>query len=458
MEAPSVAELNTLKYAELRKLAKAAGLKANQKADRLLRTLKEHFHPAVIAEGSSSDSDGNSTLTDDSQVRPEEEEQISLCHVTHRRGRGKKPIQADFSPEKEIVIKPIQGDATENTAEETSIPVSTSSVLQSQVIAENETPENTVETVEKTTRRRSKRNRSSGKKPGRKIPRNSLTKAGSKPSTPNFKKMHEAHFKKMESIDKYLERKQKRLDAISSSIQDVKMFPKSSDRLSQKKTPGSNNKKSSQNRFSLLSPTPQTGYLFSTKTPTNCRSAGKRSILVDRSGAKPATFSSTCKMNVRFSGATKDNEHKYSLVKTPARKSSNFMPSISNSEPRKSLPSSSIKATQRIQETNIPTATTPFKFTAENMATPSTNQKMKFDLKASLSRPLGYQPHKGKLKPWGDTKENSTTEQSKSFLLKNTYKQPPLSTSRVQRRKQQEEDRKIKRDKIYGSRRKVAVP
>ncbi|XP_073422851.1 nucleolar and spindle-associated protein 1 isoform X2 [Dendrobates tinctorius] len=451
MEAPSVDELETLKYPELRKLAKAAGLKANLKANRLLRTLKAHFHPAVVTENSSSDSDGNSTLTDDTQGSLNGTEQVSICHVTNRCGRGKKNIKADSSPEMKDEIKHIQGESAENDTKETSIPVPTS-VLPGQQNEEVETRETKDDTAKITTRRRSKRNPSSGKKRRSKIPkRDSVSKAGSKPSTPNFKRMHEAHFKKMESIDKYLERKQKRLDAISSTIQDVKMLTKNSNQ----KTPGSNTKKSTQNRFSLLSPVPQTGFLFSAKTPSHTRSAGKRSILVDKSGGKASTYSSS-KMNVRFSGATKDNEHKYSLVKTPARKSSTFVPN--NGEPRKSLPQSSVKATPATKETKIPAAITPFKFTAENIATPNNSKKMKFDLQASLSRPLGYQPHKGKLKPWRDTKENTDAVQSKSSILKNTYKQPHLPTSRDTRRKELEKDRKSKREKTFGSHRGVAIP
>ncbi|XP_075700875.1 nucleolar and spindle-associated protein 1 [Rhinoderma darwinii] len=396
MKTPSVEEMDTLKYTELRKLAKAAGLKSNLKAGRLLRTLKKHFHPAVLTEQSSSDSDGNSTLPDDAQGRLDEEEKTSSCHVTHRRGRGKKEIQVDSSPERENKMKLFQGDGAENDVEETSIPAS-GSTLQKPQRTDDETRENTANTAEIKTRRRSKRNPSSGKNLVGKIPKSAgVSKAGSKPSTPNFKRLHESHFRKMESIDKYLERKQKRLDALSSCIQDVTTL--NSNQISQK-TPGSNTKKSLQNKFSLLSPAPQTGYHFSVKTPANRRSAGKRSILVDKSGANPSMLSSS-KMNVRFSGATKDNEHKYSLVKTPARKSSfTFVPSTNNCEPSESLPRSSIKAAQRMEETGTPAAvvTTPFKFTAENMATPNTNKKIKFNLQASLARPLGYQPHKGDL-------------------------------------------------------------
>ncbi|XP_056401373.1 nucleolar and spindle-associated protein 1 isoform X2 [Hyla sarda] len=420
----------------------------NKQADRLLRILKKHFHPAFGAENSSSDSDGNSTLPDDIQGTLDEE-QVSICHVTLRRGRAKKENHADSSPEVENKVKTIQGDGAEKDAAETSI---STSLQQDQP---DEPQENIVVTAKVAKKRRSKGKSSSGRKLSSKIPKSSgKSKAGSKPSTPNFKRLHEAHFKKMESIDKYLERKQKRLDAITTSIQEVKMLTEGSEQLSLKKTPGSNSKKSLPNRFSLLSPKPQTSYL-SAKTPANQRSAGKRSILVDKSGVKPSTFSSS-KMNVRFSGATKDNEHKYSLVKTPARKSSTFLPNADNSEARKSLPLAKKKPAQGTEETNTPAAVTPFKFTAENVTTPNTNKKMKFDLQASLSRPLGYQPYKGKLKPWGETKENKDAAQNRSSMLKNNYKQPPAST-RDERRKQHEKDRKNQRDKTLGSRRGVAV-
>jgi hypothetical protein len=50
---------------------------------------------------------------------------------------------------------------------------------------------------------------------------------------------------------------------------------------------------------------------------------------------------------------------------------------------------------------------TPFKLTTVAMKTPVSNKKPVFDLKASFSHPLNYEPYKGKLKPWRQYKENS---------------------------------------------------
>lgn len=79
-----------------------------------------------------------------------------------------------------------------------------------------------------------------------------------------------------------------------------------------------------------------------------------------------------------------------------------------------------------------------------------------FDLKASLSRPLNYEPHKGKLKPWGQSKENNCPNEciSRVRLLRNTYKQSRFKT-REEQRKKHEEEQKEKKAKVLATRREL---
>ncbi|KAM4690410.1 nucleolar and spindle-associated protein 1 [Rhinophrynus dorsalis] len=476
MEIPSVQYLESLKYSDLQKLAKTAGLKANLKADKLLKALKAHFHLESSDENASMDSEENADFTDLDELNSSQEkkELVSSSYVNQRRGKGRKAVNAKTSPKVELntihaekdVIQTterehqLEKNQTEENEEKTVCPESERKPEKRCRVEEKQTP---TKTVEKSKKRKLQDKNATGALSAGKIPVyvGRLPKPGSKPSTPNFKKLHEAHFKKMESIDKYMERKLKRLDAVSTSIQEVKMLAKKSNLLKlSDKTPVSNSKKPIKSKLSLLSPTVKMDGV-SPRTPLRqrrsaCVQTANRSILVDKSVFNPSVFSSS-KMNVRFSETTEDNEHKRSLMKTPARKSSCLLPVTPVSESRQSMPS--IKKSDLVTSTerkNQP-ATTPFKFSAQSSQTPSTNKKTKFDLQASLSRPLGYQPHKGKLKPWTDGKENQSSLKCNASLLKANFKQPQLQT-REDRRKQHEHERKGKRDQTLRTRRGVAIP
>ncbi|XP_012865451.1 PREDICTED: nucleolar and spindle-associated protein 1 [Dipodomys ordii] len=214
------------------------------------------------------------------------------------------------------------------------------------------------------------------------------------------------------------------------------------------KQPGSKGK--------VVTPVPPRGRLPVACTPTQkCHSPGQsrnpaRQSAVCLKGSVRRTTLSATKMNVRFSAATKDNEHKGSLTKTPARKSPHV--SLSGITPK----SQAVLGTPKLKTTkgNSASVITPFKLTSMAMKTPVSDKKPVFDLKASLSRPLNYEPHKGKLKPWGHSKENNslTEHASRVSVYKKSYKQPPLQT-REEQRKKREQERKEKKEKVLGARR-----
>ncbi|XP_070095281.1 nucleolar and spindle-associated protein 1 isoform X8 [Equus przewalskii] len=383
MTVPSLEELDSFKYSDLQNLAKSLGLRANLRANKLLKALKAHLRNEARKENENQDKNQTSSSSSDEtkmQISSQEQaEKEPVGHVTKtRRRRGTVHRNPDSQNPDE------QGNQAARPAAEVPSPPD-----------ESQGDKNAA---------------SSGRSAGN-----------------DFKKLHEARFKEMESIDQYIERKKKHFEE-HNSFNELK--------------------KQLISKGVVATPVPLQGRRSVAHTPASQRrlqgrphSAAGRSTLCAKGSAKHSALSAT-KMNVRFSAATKDNEHKRSLTKTPARKSP--LVTIPGSTPK----GQAVLGTHKLKTTSRDSAAviTPFKLTAEAAPTPVSQKKPVFDLKASLSRPLNYEPHKGKLKPWGQSKENRVS------LYKRTYKQPHLQT-REEQRKKHEQERKEKKAKVLGARR-----
>uniref|UniRef100_A0A8C2VSC4 Nucleolar and spindle associated protein 1 n=1 Tax=Chinchilla lanigera TaxID=34839 RepID=A0A8C2VSC4_CHILA len=374
MTVPSAEELGSLKYSDLQNLAKRLGLRANLRANKLLKALKTHLKQEAQQENKNQDeSQAFASSCDETEAQitsGEQAEKEPVDHITKTR-RRRKTVHRD----------PVSQDHSE-------ISLSHFTELQNQEDQENWD-------LGTTGKISSLPDKSLGEE---------YAVSSGKAEINDFKKLHEAHFKEMESIDEYIKRRKKH-----HSSHELKR--------------------------GVMTPVPP-GSLSVACTPA-------RSV-------KHAGLSAT-KMNVRFSAATKDNEHKRSLTKTPARKSPHVTMCGNTAKGQAVFGTPMLKTNKGNSAAAV---ITPFKLTTVGTQTPVSSKKPVFDLKASLSRPLNYEPHKGKLKPWGQSKENNSLNEhmSRVSFHKKTYKQPPLQT-REEQRKKHEQERKEKKAKVLGARR-----
>ncbi|XP_034713527.1 nucleolar and spindle-associated protein 1 [Etheostoma cragini] len=468
-------DLDSMKYAELRSLAKELGLKANMKADKLLKAIKRHYQQDKEEEEQEQKKDVTAVQEDVTATQESTgENKDSSCKedvfspavfVNKRRGRGNRTKRkiSDTIPMPESDAKVLKGD-TKGAAS------STPTTKKRKVSSAKDTDSSETEPPKESQDTDSEQKQPDIKdeapvhgdtapkvaRAGR-IPRyqglQQKTKPLLKPATPNFKKLHEAHFNKMESIDSYVQRKTKQMETLRSSVKELK---KLSDKTKLQQVDGKAQVKANQSLASMFSPVPESKgpaedkrrhtLLSASKAPQS-KPAGKQDALF-----LPSVLS-TRRINVRFSEAPGDNGLKKSL-KTPARMSLCVASSTPQNQPRNGGKPRNVK-TLTFSATKTPGA---FVFTGNTstVTTPGT-QKSSFDLKASLSRPLTYKPHTGKLKPFGDTKENTAANKS---LISNShqknYKQHQVQT-RGDRRAKHVEDRKQKKESMLGARRGLVM-
>ncbi|KAK7148384.1 hypothetical protein R3I93_012644 [Phoxinus phoxinus] len=455
-------DLDSLKYAELQRLAKEVGMKANMKAEKLLKALKEHF--SKQQQQASENGNDVADAHDDAVPPVEAQSAHTATFVTERRGKGRT------AKRKLSDCPPVTAPTEENQAQEesrrgskrrkVSSAKNTQTLIPPEISTKEDTVEKALESGETNPDSEDASTEPSVKGVGRrtvgKIPRHEglmKRKPTLRPTTPNFKKLHEAHFKKLESIDSYVQRKNKQMEVIRNSVKELKTLSektlkKSVETKAQTKVPSS--------RASLFSP----GVQEKKPVPERRRltQTASKSALKDSATFRP-TVLTTNKINVRFSKATHDNEYKRSLVKTPARMSP-LVP-LTSTPGRKSVGYTKPELNKSVNAIIKTPGVTPFVFNGNNSmsagTTPGTTNKNTFDLKASLSRPLTYKPHKGKLKVFGAAQENTELNKSQTVPShQKNYKQHQVQT-REERRVKHTVDRKQKKENMLGARRGLVM-
>ncbi|KAH0620614.1 hypothetical protein JD844_021266, partial [Phrynosoma platyrhinos] len=405
-------------------------------ADKLLNVLKQHFYE-VVQENGSMVKNRTSPATDTEEC-DSSQIFVNLSMVTKKRRKLNRHTKQESLEIKNFYEANPEHHPEKEDAESGTIlkmnqdECGTKSIMTGNLAEKSATPDHEKDNIarQKTTKSDTPMNSLSGKK----LYKGNLPKSVKRgiSTTPNFKKLHEAQFKKMLSIDDYIERKNKMICNFSNSVNEAKMLAKKNNYLntSQKETLNSNSKICSNGI--LFSPHPQRSRPAPACTPVNLRRSSRNSpgtsnkSILYRKSAFSSTGLSATKMNVRFTESTKDNEHKRSLIKTPSRKSP-FLNDCSPGSQKNDKYVTRKNITGSITKCQAPrnSAVTPSKFVTHT-AEPSSTKKSVFDLQASLSRPLNYQPHRGKLKPWGKSKENQSTCSHKRDL-----KQPLLQTRQV---------------------------
>ncbi|XP_033734028.1 nucleolar and spindle-associated protein 1-like isoform X2 [Pecten maximus] len=226
-----------------------------------------------------------------------------------------------------------------------------------------------------------------------------------KPLTPgskNWTKIHKKQFDKMDSIDVYLNKKRKRQDEFASSAKKTKTLLEETKaaitKLKSHKTPTAFKEiktKSTKSTKSLFVTPGSTA--AKTKTPSGAPKT-KTPVSAALKPKTPSTFKptvfSTKNMNLDFNNAN--------TRKSPRTSSGPFKPTVLSTN-NMNLNFSRVKTpgTQSKDTSTRKSYVTPFKFNASINTTldDSKSTTKKFDLKASLARPITWKTHKGKLKP-----------------------------------------------------------
>ncbi|KAH9489093.1 hypothetical protein Btru_057651 [Bulinus truncatus] len=445
-----VKDLETLKYSELQKLAKSVGIKANQKIDKLIQALKNHYIENENNSGELSENQGvkisddtssssSDKLTSSHQENSNSElQKVPVCAETSvgpsavntpqnvfvRKRRRTFELEtptlgANSTPNLDCPIQDNQEkprakrirkntfnkDSPTNDEHEvvprTSGSPGTRAIIES-LNANLTTPERKEMILSAIDKKVQKEKESQPSQIPRYITylanKNQETQPpkSNTPGNKNWTKIHDKEFSKFDSIDVYLEKKQQRMENLTGSAK-----TKSATSLSQKKGPKILKPLTRAQRQNLY-PTKSQSFNFS-KTPTTDQKelkANGKSFVPTVTSVKNLSF------NFLKSPASKrlSNENKEVTVKgkpfvptetSVKNLSFNFLKSPTTKGPI--IENNELSSAKKSKVLT----TTPFKFTGNKttLNCTTTSTKKCFDIKASLAKPLTWKPHTGKLEP-----------------------------------------------------------
>lgn len=407
----NVNELDGMKRGELQKLCKSVGIKANSKNSQLIEALRVYASQ-------------NSEKTESSSVSQEGQTQNTFRAEAHVN---------------EAVNKPEAAEKQEDDSNSDSYKKQLMDQLDRKV--EEKLP---VEC---------------------KIPRfvqflNKDSSAGETNKTPATKwnKIHQSQFEKMDSIDVYLEKKRKRMEGFNQSVKRAKTVVdacKSGNRNSKtptrKQSTGVTRKSQGKPTEVNFKPTvailnKSATFVFGSPVAKPFFQPGNRQakVAIKASAATSGKNLKSPKIFKPIFSGTAVNETK---PKTPVAHKS--FAAITTAEKRPKTPANLARK---------PMAVTPFRFLPANIpATPNPTPKKKFDLQASLAKPLPYKPHTGKLKPISPYKEKCKPAVSGAKLKSHKVDVKNVEVvSREERRKQGLRNRENKRATTLSRRRGLA--
>jgi len=208
---------------------------------------------------------------------------------------------------------------------------------------------------------------------------------------PDFAKMHEKNFKKMDSLDTYVEKKKKLTDTITKQLEKAKAL--------------------SIEHNSLVKQ-------LKSKTPRNTDTTDSKFV--------PAV-TSTAKMNLNFGtenpskqsfkfGSSDKTAEPFKFTAKPIAAAPRVVPKVRQDLKSSTMPKPKTKDDLKPSRKSLskPTPNKPL-LNITNNANRSINKSLtgtpskKFDLAASLAKPLTYKPHTGKLKVWESKKKDKSS-------------------------------------------------